>query len=93
MRNNQKRYNNKNDNNSNNNNIHLISAKRTDQVIVNKNMRNCQIVEFVVLADHLIKLKESVKRDKYQDLTIELKSYQLLLVILLPDGDIDTNSN
>ena len=35
--------------------------------------RTCQIVDFVIPADHKVKLKESEKRDKYQDLVRELK--------------------
>ena len=41
-------------------------------MIVNKNKRNCRIVDFAVSADHWVKLKESEKRDKYQDLAREL---------------------
>ena len=36
----------------------------------------CWIVDFAVLADHRVKLKESEKRDKYQDLARELKNYR-----------------
>ena len=35
--------------------------------------RTCKIVDFAVLADHSIKLKESDKKDKYRDLPRELK--------------------
>ena len=35
--------------------------------------RTCQIVDFAVLADHRIKLKECEKKDKYLDLARELK--------------------
>ena len=35
--------------------------------------RTCRIVDFAVLADHRVKLKESEKKDKYLDLTKELK--------------------
>ena len=35
--------------------------------------RTCKIVNFVVLADHRIKLKEYEKKDKYLDLARELK--------------------
>ena len=30
--------------------------------------RTCQIVDFPILGDHRVKLKESEKRDKYRDL-------------------------
>ena len=52
---------------------HLISAKRPDLIIINKKQRICKIVDFAVPADHRIKLKECEKKDKYLDLTRELK--------------------
>ena len=55
---------------------HLISARRPDLIIINnkkkkkkrKEKRTCEIVEFAVPADHIIKLKESEKKDKYLDI-------------------------
>ena len=38
-----------------------------------KKKRICRIVDFAVQADHKVKLKKSEKRDKYQDLSRELK--------------------
>ena len=38
-----------------------------------KKKRTCRIVDFVVPADHRVKLKESEKRDKYLHLARELK--------------------
>ena len=35
--------------------------------------RTCRIVNFAVLVNHRLKLKESKKRDKYLELTGELK--------------------
>ena len=57
---------------------HLISARRPDLMIINNSNNNnkkriCKIVDFAVLADHSIKLKESEKKDKYLDLARELK--------------------
>ena len=54
---------------------HIISARRPDLVIIKKKKkkRNCQIVDFSVLADHRIELKVTEKRDKYLDLASELK--------------------
>ena len=51
----------------------LISARRTDQVIVKKKKkkRNFRIVDFAVPADHRVKINESEKRDKYLELTKE----------------------
>ena len=54
---------------------HLISARRPDLIIINKKKKKkiCKIVDFAVPADHRIKLKECEKKDKYLDLTRELK--------------------
>ena len=45
----------------------LIPVRRADLVITNKK-RNWRVVDFVVLADHRVKIKESENRDKYLDL-------------------------
>ena len=50
---------------------HLISARRPYLIIINK--RNFKIVDFAVPADHRIKLRECEKKDKYLELTRELK--------------------
>ena len=52
---------------------HLISSRRPDLIIINKEKRTCKIVAFAVPADHRIKLKECEKKDKYLDLARELK--------------------
>ena len=41
----------------------LISARRPDLIIINKEKRICKIVDFAVPADHRIKLKECEKKD------------------------------
>ena len=64
---------------------HLISARRPDQIIINKNKRICKIVDFAVPADHRIKLKECEKKDKYLDLARELKK------TMEREGDYYTN--
>ena len=51
----------------------LISARRTEIIIINKKKRTCKIVDFAVSAYHRIKLKENEKKDKYLDLARELK--------------------
>ena len=56
----------------------LISARRPDLIIITKKKKKkekktCKIVDFVVTADHRIKLKEREKRDKYLDFARELK--------------------
>ena len=53
---------------------HLISARRSDIIIINnKKRRTCKIMDFTVPADHRIKLKANQKKDKYFDLARELK--------------------
>ena len=42
-------------------------------IISQKKKRTCRIVDFVVPADHIDKLKESEKQDKYLDLAREMK--------------------
>ena len=51
---------------------HLISARRPDQVKINK--KENKIMEFAVPADERAKLKEIYKKDKYLDLTREWKN-------------------
>ena len=63
---------------------HLISAKRPDFIIINKKRRICKIVDFAVLADHRIKLKECEKKDKYLDLARELKKLWNMKVTNIP---------
>ena len=58
---------------------HLIPTRRTD-LIINKNKKKerkktGKIVDFAVPANHRIKLKEFEKKEKYLDLTMELKHY------------------
>ena len=58
----------------------LISARRPVQVKFSKKKnkkkteRTCRIVNFAVSADDRVKVKESEKKDKYLDLTRELKN-------------------
>lgn len=55
---------------------HLIQARRLDLLIVNQKKKTCKIVDFIVLADHRIcvkDLKESVNIDTYLNLFGELK--------------------
>ena len=54
--------------------FYLFSARRPDLIVFNnKKKRTCKIVNFAVLADYRIKLKEIKKEDKYLDLARELK--------------------
>ena len=49
-----------------------------------KQTRTCKIVDFAVLADHWIKLKKCEKKDKYLDLTRELKKLWNMQVTIIP---------
>ena len=62
----------------------IISARRPDLIIINKNKK---ILDFAVSSDHKIKLKECEKRDKYLDLARELKK------TVEYEGDNYTNSD
>ena len=62
----------------------LISARRTDLIIINKKERTCRIVDFAVPVDHRIKLKDCEKRDKCLDLAKELKKMLNMKVAILP---------
>ena len=63
--------------------VHLISARRPD-LIKKKKKKICQIVDFAVLADYRIKLKECEKRDKYLDLARKLKKLWNMKVTIIP---------
>ena len=62
---------------------HLIPARRPDLIIINKK-RICKIVDFAVPADPRINLKECEKKDKYLDLTRELKKLWNMKVTIVP---------
>ena len=64
---------------------HLILARRPDLIIINKKKkRTCKIVDFALPADHRIKLKECEKKDKYLDLSRELKKLWNIQVTIIP---------
>ena len=63
---------------------HLISARRPDLIIINKKKRICKIVDFTIPAEHRIKLKECENKDKYLDLTRELKKLWNMKVTIVP---------
>ena len=63
---------------------HLILARRPNLIIINKKKRICKIVDFDVLADHRIKLKECEKKDKYLKLARELKKLWNMKVTIIP---------
>ena len=62
----------------------LISARRPDLTIIYKKKRTYKIVDFAVLADHRIKLKECEKKDKYLNLARELKKLWNIKVTITP---------
>ena len=65
---------------------HLISASRPDLVIISKKKpkKTCRIVDFAVLADHRLKLKENDKKDKYLDLAVKSKKLCNMKVTVIP---------
>ena len=52
---------------------HQIQARIPDLVIINRKKRICYLVDFAVQAGRRVKVKESEKIDKYQDLAKESK--------------------
>ena len=78
---------------------HLISAQRLSHIINSNNKkkkkkkkRACRIVDFAVPIDRRVKLKESEKIDKYQDLARELKKLWNMKVTVMPIDAIRTVS-
>ena len=65
---------------------HLMAARRADLIVIDKKKRTSKIVDFTLSADRRIKLKESEKKDKYLDLSRELKTME-------HEGDDYTNCN
>ena len=76
---------------------HLIPARRPDLVIINKKKkkkkkrrkekkkeRTCRIVDFAVLVNNRMKIKESKKRDKILDLARERKKQLNQKVTVIP---------
>ena len=68
---------------------HYISARRRYLIITNnkKKKRTSRIVDFAIPALHRVKLKENEKKDKYLDLTKELKK------TVEHESDVYTNYN
>ena len=62
---------------------YLIPTRRQDLIIINKEKRTCKIVDFAIPADYRIKLKECEKKDKYLDLTRELKKLWNMQVTII----------
>ena len=62
----------------------LIPVRRPDLIIINKKKRICKIVDFSVLADHRINLKQCEKKDKYLNLANELKKLWNMKATIVP---------
>ena len=54
-----------------------------DLMIIHNRNWTCRIVDFAVPADHTMKLRECEKKDKYLDLTRELKNCGTILPIVI----------
>ena len=54
----------------------LISIRRPDLVIINKEKGTCWNENFAVTADQSVKLKENEKKDKCQDFTLDCKMFK-----------------
>ena len=53
-------------------------------MIINKKKTTCKIIDFAVLDDHRIRLKECERKDKYLDLARELKKQWNMEVTIIP---------
>ena len=64
----------------------LISVRRQDLIIINKNKRRefANFFKYAVQANHRIKLKEREKKDEYLDLARELKKLWNMKVTITP---------
>ena len=66
---------------------HQILARRPNLAMINKKKkkkRTSKFVDFAVLADHRLKLKENEIKDKYLDLARELKKLWNMKVRIVP---------
>ena len=59
-------------------------ARRPDLITIEKKKRTCRIVDFAVLADQRVKLKENVKMNEYLDFARELKKLWNMKVTVIP---------
>ena len=73
---------------------HLIATRRPDLVIVTPpppkkkwKKRKCRMMEFAVVTDHKVRVKENEKRDKYLVVARELEK------TMGDEGDSETNCN
>ena len=59
-------------------------AIKPDHVLTNKEKKSSYLADFTVQAGQKLKIKESEKNDKYQDLTGELKKLRNMKVTEIP---------
>ena len=71
---------------------HLISARRPDLIIIDKKKRTRKIVDFAVLVDYRILLKENDMKYKYMNLAWEMKKLRNMKITIIPImiGTFDT---
>ena len=62
---------------------HLISVRRPNSNDSQKK-RTCHIVNFAILMDHWVKIKENKKRDKYSDPVRELRKLWNIRLMVIP---------
>ena len=63
---------------------HVIEARRTDLVVIDRKERSCKIIDFAVPGDSRIEEKEKDNIEKYQDLGRELQKIWNLKVKMIP---------
>ena len=74
---------------------HEVSIRSLNLVLINNKKRTCYLEEFVVSADHRVKMKKGEKLDKYLDLLSEIKMLWNMKVtsILIVVGALRTVPN
>ena len=76
---------------------HIIEARRPDIVVVNKEERNCTIIDIAVPADKRIGEKEKEKVEKYQNLKREItrmwnmRTVQVVPIVVGSLGSVTKN--
>lgn len=63
---------------------HIITARRPDIVVIDKQRKKCQIVDIAIPVDGRIDKKEEEKIEKYQELAREIKKLWNLKVKVIP---------
>ena len=63
---------------------HSVLTRKPDFMLINKKKRTCHLVDFAILPDHKVKMKESKMRNKSLDLPRELKKLRNMMVMVMP---------